>query len=137
MLMKSSTQSLTEQLSARISERIRNRLLAPGARLPSIRHFANTHRVSKFTVVQAFDRLVAMGYLKSRQGSGFYVAQRSEAGAAANQSCRLERAMDVLWLLRNALPGGLARAEQMAGQAATVQAEQGGEAQGAKPEGQR
>lgn len=94
---------LIEQIVAGIKQRVDERALRPGARLPSIRHFASEHRVSKFTVVQAFDRLVAMGYLKSRQGSGFYVAQRSESGAAVNQSCRLERAMDVLWLLRNAL----------------------------------
>ena len=30
MLMKASTQSLTEQLSARFAQRIRDRLLAPG-----------------------------------------------------------------------------------------------------------
>lgn len=41
MLMKSSTQSLTEQLSERFAERIRNRLLAPGARLPSVRQCAS------------------------------------------------------------------------------------------------
>lgn len=94
---------LIEQIVAGIKQRVDERALRPGMRLPSIRHFAEEHRVSKFTVVQAFDRLVAMGYLKSRQGSGFYVAQRMDTGAASHESCRLERAMDVLWLLRNAL----------------------------------
>ncbi len=94
---------LIEQIVAGIKQRVDERALRPGTRLPSIRHFADDHRVSKFTVVQAFDRLVAMGYLKSRQGSGFYVAQRAESGETANRSCQLERAMDVLWLLRNAL----------------------------------
>ena len=61
MLMKSSTQSLTEQLSARISERIRNRLLAPGARLPSVRQCAQQNGVSPSTVVAAYDQLLAQG----------------------------------------------------------------------------
>lgn len=94
---------LIEQIVVGIKQRVDERALRPGARLPSIRRFANDHGVSKFTVVQAFDRLVAMGYLKSQPGSGFYVAQRVESGTVANQSCQLERAMDVLWLLRNAL----------------------------------
>ena len=97
------TRPLIEQIVAGLKQRIDERALRPGARLSSIRRFADDHRVSKFTVVQAFDRLVAMGYLKSRQGSGFYVAQQAEPGDAANQSCQLDRAMDVLWLLRNAL----------------------------------
>jgi DNA-binding transcriptional MocR family regulator len=94
---------LIEQVVAGIKQRVDERALRPGARLPSLRRFAEDHGISKFTVVQAFDRLVAMGYLKSRQGSGFYVAQRAEPGEAANRSCQLERAVDVLWLLRNAL----------------------------------
>lgn len=94
---------LIEQIVVGIKQRIDERALRAGARLPSIRHFAEDHGVSKFTVVQAFDRLVAMGYLKSRHGSGFYVTQRSDTGDTANQACQLDRAMDVLWLLRNAL----------------------------------
>ncbi|WP_045227216.1 PLP-dependent aminotransferase family protein [Methyloterricola oryzae] len=94
---------LIEQIVTGIKQRVDERALRPGTRLPSIRDFAEQHRVSKFTVVQAFDRLVAMGYLKSRQGSGFYVPPRQESGAATSQSCQLNRAMDVLWLLRNAL----------------------------------
>ena len=53
MLMKSPTQSLTEQLSARFAERIRNRLLAPGSRLPSVRQCAEQNGVSPSTVVAA------------------------------------------------------------------------------------
>ena len=44
--------------------------------VPSIRNFAETHGVSRFTVVEAYDRLVAMGCLQSRRGAGFYVAAR-------------------------------------------------------------
>ena len=62
MLMKASSQSLTEQLAGRFSERIRNRLLAPGARLPSVRQCAEQHGVSPSTVVAAYDQLLALGF---------------------------------------------------------------------------
>ena len=64
MLMKSSTLSLTEQLSERFAERIRNRLLAPGARLPSVRQCAQQNGVSPSTVVAAYDQLLALGLEK-------------------------------------------------------------------------
>ena len=49
----------------------------PGTRIPSIREFARMHRVSRFTVVEAYDRLVAMGYLEARRGSGFYTTHQA------------------------------------------------------------
>jgi hypothetical protein len=48
----------------------------PAAVMPSIRQFADRHGVSRFTVVEAYERLVAQGYLESRRGSGFYVRDR-------------------------------------------------------------
>ncbi|HHJ36263.1 MAG TPA: PLP-dependent aminotransferase family protein, partial [Gammaproteobacteria bacterium] len=71
--------------------------------IPSIRHFSTMHEVSRFTSVQAYDRLVAAGYLESRPGSGFYVTPRSTKFGRAEPTVKLDRAMDVLWLLRNAL----------------------------------
>ena len=78
MLMKASSQSLTEQLAARFSERIRTRLLAPGARLPSVRQCAEQHAVSPTTVVAAYDLLLAQGLVEARRNRGFFVR---EAGA--------------------------------------------------------
>lgn len=75
MLMKTPTQSLTEQLSARFGERIRNRLLAPGARLPSVRQCAQQHGVSSSTVVAAYDRLLAQGLVEARKNRGFFVRE--------------------------------------------------------------
>ena len=83
MLMKSSTQSLTEQLSARISERIRNRLLAPGARLPSVRQCAQQNGVSPSTVVAAYDQLLAQGLVEARKNRGFFVRESGRAAHAA------------------------------------------------------
>ena len=47
-----------------------------GSKAPSIRQFAHAHNVSVFTVVDAYDRLVAQGYFASRPHSGFFVKQR-------------------------------------------------------------
>ena len=52
---------------------IDNQTLKPGAKLPSIRAFAATYSVSTFTVVEAYDRLVAQGLLVSRGNAGFFV----------------------------------------------------------------
>ena len=60
---------------------IAGQVLKPGSKLPSIRAFAVTHNVSVFTVVEAYDRLVAQGWLVSRAHSGFFVKRREEGGS--------------------------------------------------------
>lgn len=67
--------TLTEQLSARFSERIRQRLLAPGTRLPSVRECARRHGVSAYTVVAAYDQLQAQGLVEARRQRGFFVRE--------------------------------------------------------------
>ena len=73
MLIKTASQSLTEQLCARFADRIRNRLLAPGARLPSVRLCAEQQGVSVSTVVAAYDQLQAQGLVVARRNRGFFV----------------------------------------------------------------
>ena len=90
---------LVEQIVASLRERIEQRGLRPGTRVPPIRRFADEHDISRFTVVEAYDRLVAQGYLSSKRGSGFYVAARSNE-ASAEKPCKLERAVDAVWLIR-------------------------------------
>ena len=75
MLMKTTSLSLTEQLSTRFAERIRTRLLAPGARLPSVRQCAQQHGVSASTVVAAYDQLLAHGLVDARKNRGFFVRE--------------------------------------------------------------
>lgn len=77
MLIKTASQSLTEQLSARFAERIRSRLLAPGARLPSVRLCAVQQGVSVSTVVAAYDQLQAQGLVVARRNRGFFVRDTS------------------------------------------------------------
>src|ERR1700761_1769566 len=76
-----SSLTLVEQLVRWACRRIEERVFRPGMRMPSIRKLAQEKRVSRFTVVEAYERLVAQGYLESRRGSGFYVRER--LGAAA------------------------------------------------------
>lgn len=79
-LTRAATQSLSEQLVERFAQRIRDRLLAPGARLPSVRQCAAQHQVSPSTVVAAYDQLAARGLIVSRPQRGFFVrdwAQKS------------------------------------------------------------
>lgn len=83
MLMKAGSQSLTEQLSARFAQRIRDRLLAPGARLPSVRQCARQQGVSPSTVVAAYDQLLAQGMVEARKNRGFFVRESRGEGAAA------------------------------------------------------
>jgi DNA-binding transcriptional MocR family regulator len=75
MLMKTASQSLTEQLSSRFAQRIRDRLLAPGARLPSVRQCAQQQGVSPSTVVAAYDQLLAQGLVEARKNRGFFVRE--------------------------------------------------------------
>lgn len=74
-LSRGADTTLTEQLSARFSERIRQRLLAPGTRLPSVRECARRHGVSAYTVVAAYDQLQAQGLVEARRQRGFYVRE--------------------------------------------------------------
>ena len=86
MLMKAASQSLTEQLAAVFAERIRNQLLAPGARLPSVRLCARQQGVSPSTVVAAYDQLLAQGLVQARKNRGFFVREMALGqGPAVNE----------------------------------------------------
>lgn len=81
---------------------IAGQTLKPGSKLPSIRAFAASHNVSVFTVVEAYDRLVAQGWLVSRAHSGFFVKRRDEGGAAAGVAVRAVETprFDASWYLK-------------------------------------
>ncbi|CAG9170391.1 aminotransferase-like domain-containing protein [Cupriavidus pampae] len=73
---------LTEQIVNSVRTWIGTREARPGAKLPSIRQLAADHGISRFPVIEAYDRLVSQGLLDSRQGSGFYVADSPLSGRA-------------------------------------------------------
>jgi DNA-binding transcriptional MocR family regulator len=120
LLSRESGESLIDQIGRSVAARIDEKLLRSGARMPSIRQFALAHGVSAFTVVGAYDKLVARGYLESRRGAGFFVRERSplnagrRSAAAAAQGGPAENSagagagidsapqkLDVVWLIRN------------------------------------
>src|SRR5438552_2343909 len=65
---------LVDQIVDGIRRQIDERCLRPGTKLPSIRKFADAYGVSRFTAVEAYDRLVALGYLRARRGAGCFTA---------------------------------------------------------------
>ncbi|HWZ46682.1 MAG TPA: PLP-dependent aminotransferase family protein [Herbaspirillum sp.] len=103
LLSREGGDSLVQQIVRTVQSRIDDKLLRTGARMPSIRQFADSHSVSRFTVVEAYDRLVAKGFLESRRGSGFYVRERSPVGEASNKETQrgAPQQVDVVWLIRN------------------------------------
>ena len=73
---------LVSQIVDGLRGMIAGQALKPGVKLPSIRGFAAMHGVSVFTVVEAYDRLVAQGWLVSRANAGFFVKRRGDEGAS-------------------------------------------------------
>ncbi|QRX82111.1 PLP-dependent aminotransferase family protein [Glaciimonas sp. PAMC28666] len=104
LLSRDADTSLVEQIVRVIETRISDKLLRTGARMPSIRQYADLNSVSRFTVVEAYDRLVAKGFLESRRGSGFYVRERSPL-INAHQLPQFDQeqtpSIDIVWLVRN------------------------------------
>jgi DNA-binding transcriptional MocR family regulator len=97
--------TLADRLVATISGRIAARIYSQGEKLPSIRAMAAHMRVSKSTVVEAYDRLVSEGAVASRPGSGFFVAGRLPPLNLADLGPKLDKAIDPLWISRQSLDG--------------------------------
>jgi DNA-binding transcriptional MocR family regulator len=94
-------QPLADQIVAGVKRQVDERHLRPGTKLPSIRGFAESYNVSRFTVVEAYDRLVAMGLLQSRPGAGFYVATAPATHPASSDNHK--RNEELVWLIRRLL----------------------------------
>lgn len=62
------------QIYYAVRQAIEKGSLKKGERLPSIRGLSTTLSVSKTTVIAAYDRLCAEGYITNRPQSGFFVA---------------------------------------------------------------
>ncbi|MFC5353651.1 PLP-dependent aminotransferase family protein [Azospirillum himalayense] len=93
----------TVEVMDAIRQRMADRRLSPGDRLPSIRRFATAMGVSPSTVVEAYDRLAADGVIRSRPGSGFYVSGAQPPLALADAEPRRDRAIDPFWVSRQSL----------------------------------
>ncbi|WP_081710657.1 winged helix-turn-helix domain-containing protein [Pelistega indica] len=62
-----------EQVTSYIENEIKSERFTNNQKIMSIREACDFFNVSKNTIVEAYDRLVALGYLKSKPGSGYFV----------------------------------------------------------------
>jgi GntR family transcriptional regulator/MocR family aminotransferase len=89
---------LGRQLSARIRDLVVAGTLGRGDRLPSSRALARELAVSRSVTEQAYDQLVAEGWLEARRGSGTYVAAGAAAGRGATALPRPADTPALTWL---------------------------------------
>ncbi len=95
-------QSKVVALAQGIAQSIEQGAIVVGARLRSIRDTAAKEGVSRNTVVEAYARLAARGYVEARAGSGYYV--RKPHGLRAQlPPPHVTEAVDVVSLLREQL----------------------------------
>ncbi|RMX06356.1 PLP-dependent aminotransferase family protein [Corticibacter populi] len=102
-LQHDSSTPLVAQIIAGVRALVAEHTLKPGTKLPSIRAFAAAHAVSVFTVVEAYDRLVAQGVLTSRANAGFFVSRALDAAGQAPEGGEPQRqkpVFDAAWYLR-------------------------------------
>ncbi|HEY2782276.1 MAG TPA: PLP-dependent aminotransferase family protein [Steroidobacteraceae bacterium] len=107
MMPGDSSQTLVEKCVQWATSRIHEQVFRAGMRMPSIRRLALQQGVSPFTIVEAYERLVASGYLEARRGSGFYVCPRVRNWNPRHgeQHTRI----DLRWLTRHMLEGAATR----------------------------
>ncbi len=97
--------TLVAQTIRDITDKIAQDLLLAGSKLPSIRQQARLRGVSTFTVVDAYERLVAQGIIRSEQGKGYFVTQHHSPKTPARPTQNLPSAapirqpFDEDWLL--------------------------------------
>ncbi|WP_153140591.1 PLP-dependent aminotransferase family protein [Paraburkholderia agricolaris] len=95
--------SLSDSMADNLAKQIEEGLLPAGSKLPSIREYAEASGCSKNTVIRAFDILTANGLIEPRRGSGFFVSRQVKAANQVDETTTLDRAMDVVWLMREQL----------------------------------
>ncbi len=72
---RSSGKPLIRQVHEQVRMHILRGELKAGEHLPSSRELASDLHISRIVIIEAYDQLLAEGYIESRQGSGTYVAQ--------------------------------------------------------------
>src|SRR5258708_38266244 len=72
---RSSAKPLIRQVYEYIRAQILCGALLGGTQLPSTRELAANLHISRNVVLEAYDQLLAEGYIESRAGSGTYVAE--------------------------------------------------------------
>lgn len=98
----------TQTVMQFVRERVNARAWVSGEKLPSIRQLASQMQVSKSTVVEAYERLVASGEISARRGAGFYVSGHLPPLSIADLGPQLDRSIDPLWIIRQSLESDVA-----------------------------
>lgn len=78
---KESSVPLFLQIARSLQERIDSGVLSKGLKLPSTYSLSEDLKISRATVVKAYEDLLSQGYLESRAGGGTYVSGRVLAQA--------------------------------------------------------
>ena len=98
-----STSTLVEQVVTNMQALIDKGILRAGAKAASIRLFATQHRISAHTVSEAYERLVALGYLESRPRTGFFIKRPNAPQLVGRNATAFDQAFDHLWQVRSHL----------------------------------
>ena len=80
--------SKVQQIVEALNQAIDQGRLSPGAKLPSAREMTEAWGVSKFTLIEALDRLRGQDRITSSQGLGYFVATR---GPVAQRAAALDQ----------------------------------------------
>ena len=101
--------TLVDQLVQWAEQRIQQQVFRPGMRMPSVRELAQERGVSRFTVVAAYERLVARGHLLARRGAGFFVREATPPASTRAKSAparsKPQQAINMGWMVRNMTSG--------------------------------
>lgn len=93
--------SKTDAVKEWITDRIRWQMFLPNQRVPSVRKLAKQLGISSFTVMQAYEQLVAKNVLTAKQGSGFYVRAQKNAPAQPALIAARPPSIDTAWLVEH------------------------------------
>jgi GntR family transcriptional regulator len=81
-----SSQSIYEQIVARVQEAVATGGLAPGGRLPAVRRLADELDIAPGTVARAYAELERLGMVVTEGARGTRVAPRDRAASAARRA---------------------------------------------------
>lgn len=111
-LDRASPVPLATQIEQQLIQLLQRGRLAPGVRLPSIRHLAQQLGVSPNTVVNAYDRLVADGHVEARSTAGYFAAASGSTQPDVASLIEAGVEQDAIWLVQQAndLPPGMLQA---------------------------
>lgn len=94
ILDKSAKRTLTKQLYEGVKKDILTGKLLSGEKLPSKRALSQHLKISVITVENAYEQLLAEGYIVSRERSGYYVSQLGIMSVSENEEMNITAQSD-------------------------------------------